>query len=209
MIGDKPHELEMMRADMETASTFYRPSNYWNNYQQISYTYIKAAGISHFRSHKNKIWSSFGAVADPLSGYVERLLEKTAFTESQCPAVQNFLKQGTQHPKIKSYLHLIRNETKNILQQLANKYHQHLHMLLAFSYNSCRLNDHHDFLLRIEDSGFGSPDILHSFDNRQYTISFLRYFFQYLQMAERLNFNELKSIVEVGGGDMEASPKLF
>lgn len=200
MIKDNPHELEMMRADMETVSDFYRPSNYWNNYQQVSYNYIQVAGISRFRSNKNKTWSSFGAVTDPLTGYAQRLLEKTAFAESESTAVQNFLAQGKLLPEIDSYLHLIRNETHTILQQLADKYRQHLQMLLAFSYHFCQLHDHQGFLSQIEDAGFGSPDIIQSFNGRQYTISFLRYFFQYLQMAKLLDFNELHSIVEVGGG---------
>jgi hypothetical protein len=73
MIQDKPEVLAEMLKDMESAPAIYRPSNYWNNYQRESYRYVNSYGISEFRSHKNILWSSFGAVADPLLGYAPPL----------------------------------------------------------------------------------------------------------------------------------------
>ncbi len=197
MIRDRPEVLQAMLRDMESAPALYRPTNYWNNYQRESYRYIDSWGIGEFRSSKNALWSSFGAVADPLSGHVRPVLAETLKIRRSLP-VRALLKIGRKLPVLRQLLAPM--DAAWMWERLVAEYEKQLYMLLELSYHYCRSVEGGQLIEQVEDSGLGAPKIVMSINGKKYTIHFLRYFLQYLYLAKFVDFNTVHGIVEIGGG---------
>jgi putative sugar O-methyltransferase len=190
-IQDRPDLLEAMLGDMETAPSLYRPSNFWDHYQRESYRYIKARGIREFRSHTNRLWASFGAVADPLLGYALPLLGRAEGAEASL-GQRIFRWVARRAPFF--------GKRFTLLEKLTDAYESQLRMLLELSYHYCSSADKSERINRIGDSGLGAPNIVMEIDGRYYTIHFLRHFLQYMYLTRFVDFDKVQSIVEIGGG---------
>ncbi|MBF0439934.1 MAG: hypothetical protein HQL93_12560, partial [Magnetococcales bacterium] len=65
MIQDDYYLLNKMLEDMEKAHLFFKPTNYWQVYQNKLLPIIKREGIARFRASDCKIFSSFGVSQIP------------------------------------------------------------------------------------------------------------------------------------------------
>ena len=187
-IEDRPELLELMLSDLKAAPPLYRPTNFWSRYQKRSYRWIRSRGIREFRSSKNPMWASFGAVADPLLGHAE------LFWDRGDRGFWRRLSRGLlrRAPVVGGMFTLI--------QKLAQAYDSQLRMLLELSYHYCRLIDPDRRVTRIGDSGLGSPNIVMEIEGQRYTLHFLRYFLQYLYLARFVDFDRIDRVIEIGGG---------
>ncbi len=189
-IEDDPRTLDEMLEDLRNADPIYRPSNFWDYYQNESYRHIREQGVGEFRSHRLRNWASFGAVADPLLGDAHPLLGRGDGLQSAWLKVVG--KSVRRIPLLKDFL--------TTFEKLTEAYENHLEMLLELSYHYCLNADPQKRIAGIEDSGLGAPNISMKFDGRVYTLHFLRYFLQYLYLSRFVDFKEVRSIVEIGGG---------
>lgn len=70
-VSDDPQLLRTMMNDMKGADELYRPTNYWEHYQQFFLPELEARGLTDFRRRHNSILNSFGAVDLSFSGNLQ------------------------------------------------------------------------------------------------------------------------------------------
>jgi putative sugar O-methyltransferase len=197
MIKDDITTLNKMMGDLQKAEYWYKPTNYWKIYQEHLMPVINEDGVSRFRGSESKVFSSFGVSQPPHT------------------LVGSFL--GVQDIRGSIIGHLMLSFLrKSRLYKLVIK--QHRKTYAAFQ-KACFLlaagDDSKQELLTISDSGLAAPldqfQPLSSHDN-QYTLSFLRYYYQYRWIKKRVDFSKIDTILELGtgyGGQIEVIRKLY
>ena len=189
---DNPALLEQMFADMAAANSLYQPTNYWQVYQDRLMPLILTRGISRFRSRDLLETSRFGVSQFPTAFLLENepgRIYKAAFSK--------LLARYWSHER--RWLHhvdLFRNSFRSS------------HELLVRWLTDI---DPKQELQTIEDSGRGDPTDVVEVTGRRYTVSFLRYFSDYLWLRERAPFADFRIVLELGvgyGGQAEVVKKL-
>ncbi|MBF0428046.1 MAG: putative sugar O-methyltransferase [Magnetococcales bacterium] len=197
MIQDDYYLLNKMLEDMEKAHLFFKPTNYWQVYQNKLLPIIKREGIARFRASDCKIFSSFGVSQIPKTLTRQWLHDKQADFSLVDRITRALLRKNS---------FFIRSQK------------QHMETLQAFR-NACFYfvlqGDKDKQILSIADSGYGDPQDLFSplpSNNNKYTLSFLRYFHQLQWVRQFVDFSSIRSMLELGcgyGGQIEVIKKLY
>jgi putative sugar O-methyltransferase len=184
MIHDDPTLLDSLFHDMESSSELWKPTNYWEVEEKFLMPTIRREGIAHFRSSYNSAFITFGVTSVP------QILTRA------------FVPKNTTR---KIFLKVLRMLG---LDELVFKGHieEHARTFAAFQNTCFQLVlqcDPDKEILTIADSGLANPRDLFSPEGhkeREYTISFLRYFWQYLWLKRFIDFKRIKMIMELGSG---------
>jgi len=70
-VNNDPQLLKTMMNDLSGADDLYRPTNYWEHYQQFFLPELESRGLEDFRRRRNSILNSFGAVDLAFSGNLQ------------------------------------------------------------------------------------------------------------------------------------------
>src|SRR5579883_2573095 len=178
MVHDNPTLLANLFHDMESSSELWKPTNYWKVEQKALMPTLSREGIANFRSSSNSAYITFGVTSAP----------HTLFKTLNTPA--------------KLAIRLL----KMLGLDVRNAIEEHRRTFFAFQNMCFQLVLHCDTdkeLLTVADSGLANPRDLFSpegYNNREYTIAFLRYFWQYLWLKRFVDFKQIQAVMELGSG---------
>lgn len=184
-----------MFTDMAVASDLYKPTNYWQVYEDRLAPEIRRQGITRFRSSDLRETQRFGVSRIPTRFLPEsRRFAKVMFAK----VLARFWSDERNRDNRNEVFHQTFLASQNLLVKwLADI-------------------DPKRELETISDSGFGDPtDSFVPNDSKHlhsYTISFLRYFADYLWIRERIPFEDFTVMLELGtgyGGQTEVIKKLY
>jgi putative sugar O-methyltransferase len=184
VVHDDPTLLDKLFHDMASASELWKPTNYWEVEETVLTPTIRREGITHFRASYNSAFITFGVTSIP------QILTDT------------FVPRNISRKLAFKLLRMLG------LDELVFKSHieEHGRTFAAFQNTCFQLVlqcDADKEILTIADSGLANPRDLFSPEGhkeREYTIGFLRYFWQYLWLKRFVDFKRIKIIMELGSG---------
>jgi len=168
--------LNLMLEDMQKQDTLYKPTNFWENRSKIIIDEIERFDVKNFRK-LTKTRYSF------VPGYsaVEYLINKNKYD----PTIEQFDK----------IVHDKRFVTR--LQRIFNGESS------AFSdfrvLNASNINKP-PYTNKVSESSVGNPIEQHSFDNRNFSRSFLNYLLGLSFLKKTVDTSNIKTVMEIGGG---------
>ena len=203
---DDPALLDQMLADMAVADALYKPTNYWQVYEDRLMPTIRTHGIRQFRSAGPMGMQRFGPSSLPTLFLPQpRRLITVILANLLARVWPDQRKLGLRQRMFTDNFHAIQDLLFLWLTDIDSKKE----------------------LKTIGDSGFGEPTDLFeptpinlpslpsppsARSAHHYTISFLRYFADYLWVRERLPFEQLRIVLELGagyGGQAEVIKQLY
>jgi len=184
LIHDDPAILDKLLYDMNSSSDLWKPTHYWAVEEEVLMPTIRKEGIAYFRASGNSAFITFGVTSIPpmLIGGVVRKNVSKRITHKILRTLR------LEEPALESHVH------------------EHRQTFTAFQNTCFQLvlqSDPDKEILTIADSGLASPRDLFSPDGHketQYTVAFLRYFWQYLWLRKFIDFKRIKVILELGSG---------
>jgi len=188
-IEDDIELLNLMLTDTSTAPVEYQPTNYWRNYEKLLIPELKEKGLNDFRRRKNSVLSSFGATdLLPISGYKYHL--PIWGIKSKSWLLINYL---SKIKLIDSFFHTVAAAYTGL----------NIDDIYPLCYEFARLygiKKGAKPLENLEASDIGNPECLFSINNKKYTLSILTYYIQYAYCCKYIDFNKIKSFMEIGSG---------
>jgi len=159
--------LDIMTEDAQDVDKLYQPTNYFSYYSPKIMRELKKTGIENLRSKKNSFLSHFGA-SDSQMDYF------------RVPKYCNYLPE-----RFREYLVGKSLLSKEELQHLA--YHQASYLDKIYNVNK---------LDEVSVSLEGNPADVFYMDSKPYTISFLKYYLQYIYIRRFLDLDRIKIFVD-------------
>jgi len=190
-VKNNPKLLELMLKDIESASDFYKPTNYWKRYGKKSIPEIRKHGLHDFRRKKNSMFQTFGATdLDPIHNTLFR-------RKSEPLKIEYYL--GLTFKKL-FYFKFFRKWTELI----SDSYHDlTLRQIELLLYEMAKHYGQVNGARPIQDlkiSTIGNPENIFSVEGNLYTTSILHYYFMYAYCCRFFDFNSINSMMELGGG---------
>lgn len=180
-VEDDPELLDLMLHDTMLASDQYKPTNYWLNYEKEILPEIKTLGLHDFRRRHSLNFVKFGATdLEPYNIFLN--LPPTYLT---LRILQLNLRASLKLRKILARL------SNHVFDVNLSLYHR------AKSYgekNGARP------ISEFEASPDGNPENLFDVNGKMYTVSLLDYYVQYAYCCRFMNFDSIKSTMELGCG---------
>ncbi len=220
MVGQSKHIrddfdlLNRMIKDMREAPLFYRPTNYWQNYELRTIKYLKDNGLKNFRSYGTDTLSTFSAGTSrsmPLDQRYKNLIDFKGIRKSSIRATI-FKFYGKAFDRLGKKFDIINltkyfdNERNNLATFKDFKSWQYRYAKTMETVSGLNVLD------SIEDSSIGNPYDLFQINGKRYTKTFLRYFEQMVYVNNRINLRNGNSVMEIGtgyGGNAEVYAKSF
>lgn len=172
----KNEQLNTMIKDMQKEDSLYKPTTFWIEASKIIVDDINNLGIESFRSHP----AATGMFV-PLYSFPQYIYNKALFTKTSTA-----LQEAT--VDIKSNLKLemlIRGETQALCDY---------RVLLATN------EDHAPFTDKVSESNIGEPKEQFTFDERNFSRSFLNYLLGLNFIKKTVDTSSIKTVMEIGGG---------
>lgn len=186
VVEDQPELLELMLADGQEAHLMYQPTNYWSFYQGAIIDSLKSEGLAAFRSSACVYLNAFGASdLHPIKELVSIIKGISATDEEARTYI--------------AYLALIANNSNIPLLP----YGLSLDDLNETAY---RMAETHGILSRahplaeLSASLAGKPEYYFTVNGKNYTNTFLHYYFRYCFCCRSIDFESVDTIVELGMG---------
>jgi len=181
--------LKLMLNDIEDAANIYKPTNYWQNYENIFLPELQVKGLKDFRRRKNSVLSSFGATdLLPLSRHINHLIiwKKNHLALR----IVNLLLKIKMLGKLYNYIS--RAISGVGLQEIRLLYYE-----IAKGYGE---RSRTKSISELEASTVGNPEDVFSIDGKLYTTSILNYYIQYAYCNQFMDSNKISTIMEIGSG---------
>jgi len=188
-VRDDSELLELMMQDITSASNFFKPTNFWTNYEKIFLPEIRALGLKDFRRRKNSVLSSFGAT-DLSSLSLATPIPLLKFAQKP---FKFFLKMSLKVRKMKTLL----NHNPVKYAGIGNRDINLFCYEFAKSYGEKNgAKPIHEF----EASHIGNPENVFYINGKMYTNSLLNYYVNYAYCCKFMNFDSIHTIMEIGCG---------
>jgi len=192
-VKDDIELLDLMLQDSKTFSPLYRPSHYWQSYNKKFIKELKLKGLKNFRRRKNSMLTAFGGTdLNSSSRYLTFLYKGRGNKKKRISnfLLRNFLKSRL-GKRILDYIAfgysgVDQNDLDLLCYNFAKTY-GHIH-------NAKPLSDFSTTLI-------GNPENVFKIDNNLYTIRMFFYYITFAYCSRFVDFNNIHSIMEIGGGD--------
>jgi putative sugar O-methyltransferase len=180
-----PGLLREMMADMRRSDPLSQPGQYWEHYCNSIATAIEEHGLDDFRSPRSD--SRFDGFQD-VHIFVDYL------------ASYRFLRRMLTGPLsfLKSLPRIGRQFT--VLDAFEGRLTAGYQNQTALAYHLLRAEAPNEPLDKIEDSGLGRPIEYKTPGGKRYALEFLNKFDKYLTVKKSVDFSQVKSFMELGGG---------
>jgi len=185
--------LELMMDDLQKADALYRPTNYWQYYENKLLPELKNSGLTDFRRRRNSSLEAFTAVdlVEPLISVSTRLKSRL-LANRICRRIPGWTAFWTwiarqfadTQASVSGYL------TEKRLRTL---YFGYAEWLGSRAPHAKPLNS-------IGMSLAGNPEDVFEVDGRPYSISFVYQYLRYAFVSRHIDFNDVKVYVELGSG---------
>jgi putative sugar O-methyltransferase len=181
VVHDDPAVLDNLLHDMESSSDLWKPTNYWEVEQKALMPTIRREGLANFRASYNSAFITFGVTSTPRT------------------LTDDFLPKNIPTRIGLKILKLLGLDVRTSIEE-------HRRSFAAFQNMCFQLVlqcDADKEILTISDSGLANPRDLFSPEGhkeREYTIAFLRYFWQYLWLKQFVDFKRINAVMELGSG---------
>jgi len=166
--------MELMIEDGKNIPPLYKPTVYWQRFQEELENELRTKGLRDFRRRRNTILNRFGATdIDPIDDFLYNT------KETRLLPLQIKL-------KIQLKLNQIfgRNEYKSRFKS-------------TMSYGKRR---NAKSLSLLEASEVGNPENIFEIEGRKYTTHLLQKYIEYAYCCKFINFNSINTIMELGAG---------
>lgn len=184
MITDNIKLLEAMLIDSKNIDEIYKPTNYWQWFVDKIVCELKKDGIGTIRNKKSKLFNVFGGS----EVQVEYFRIQTSLFPLRLIFHRDF---------VKKYFSVLASIDKKRLQDLA--YYQCFYLDQFYGVN--KLKD-----ISIDTDSFsGASDDIFIMNGKSYTVNFLQYYLQYVYMSRFINFDKIKTFVDLGCGMSKVS----
>jgi putative sugar O-methyltransferase len=174
-VKDDLQLLDLMISDMHAASDLYKPTNYWELYEQQFLPQLHSKGLHDFRRNKRmNVLNSFGAtdVIVPYSRLTDLFLKSS--TLRKFSRLVSLVYAGVEL-----------DDVRKLCYDFANLYG-----------DKCGAKP----LANFSASTVGNPEDIFEIKGQMYTTSLLYYYLQYAYCCQFINFDSIKSLMEIGSG---------
>lgn len=200
-VKDEPKLLELMMEDMTMASDLYKPTNYWNTFENKSLLEIKKFGLKDFRGRKDSMLYFFGG-----TDLFPSSRASFSFVKSNNPfkIIRNYLLEKLLKTKKNHFIRLA-----EIISGVNNDDLNFLFFQLAKFYGKARGAKP---IESFDSSDIGNPENIFSDSGKSYSLLSLRFYIEYSYCCQYINFDSIKTITELGsgaGGQIEVLKKLY
>jgi putative sugar O-methyltransferase len=189
--------LKVMINDLRVAGEFYKPGPYWEGYESWILSWLMDNDLNQFRSTRAPALRSFGGGSRLGFHYEDdlpvllRLLSTNTITIRLLSKLFSLLAKLNRaflffHPRVIESMYQVSSHGKRVI--------------CALAYYAAQLLDRDRELVHLQDSGLGNPSELFTRDGRQYTLSFLSKFSQYLYVKSHVDFGMVTFVLEIGSG---------
>lgn len=184
-IEDNRAELDLMMQDLAQAPEVYRPTHHWQLLEPVIYSWLESHSLNDFRALDSQAMRPFagGSFVTDLSKYTDGSFFRRA-VDTILAALSARFPKLVAHPS-RSYLIRYENDIRTIITVLWNS-------LLTEMYPGK--------LPEISDSKIGNPFDVVTVGSQDITISLIRNLARYLYVDSKVDFQTLKTVLELGGG---------
>lgn len=191
-VSDDPELLKLMLDDMEVADPLYKPTNFWAVSNDLLIREIEQAGLLDFRSRKKNRLGGFGAT-DCKSNLISLDLKKLRY-------VNNRLIRRL--PGWSGFLERISNYLANAINRRCDFQDDDIYrMCWQFCHELGTKSTFAKPLSGLSESRMGNPEEYFSTpEGNIYTIRFLTYYLRYAFVSKNLDFDNVRTFVELGSG---------
>lgn len=189
-VKDDPALLELMLEDSKTISNLYQPTNYWTVIDKYLIPELRSKGLYDFRRRRSSLINFFGTTdLLPISQALQNPTSKKLF-----PLLISLLfKLSFKTKKLQNTLNHIADRLSGVSLKDIN--------LLCFKIaelygKTCGAKSIYEF----EASHAGNPEHVFYKENKMYNISSLFHYIQYAYCCRFLNFDQIKTVAEIGSG---------
>lgn len=181
--------LELMLSDLQKSDPLFKPTNFWNCFQEQMISELRTKGLKDFRSRHDSVLSAFGATdLSPISNYTYHI--DGLGIRSKLWLMIRYLSRIPQ--------------ANTILQRISDTYSgtnsstlHHLCYEFARSYGKeCGASP----IENLNASLVGNPEDYFRIGRNHYTYPILNYYLQYAYCSRFIDFNQIDSILELGSG---------
>jgi putative sugar O-methyltransferase len=194
-VADDQELLSLMMEDLGQAPPQYRPTNYWQYYQNVLVPALKQSGLRDFRRSRNPVLSSFAAVD----------LVRPIASMAPMPIRSKLLNNRITR-QIPGWLAMLNSLKSALLATPSMTVHDSLTpealRMLYYGYaeNQGSRAAHAKPLSSVEMSLYGNPEDAFAVEGRRYSLAFLDKYLRYAYAARFVDFGKVKVFVELGSG---------
>ncbi len=202
-VKDDAALLKMMMEDLKKAPELYRPTNYWQCYEEKFAAELFKVGLHDFRRRNNSVLSSF-AGTDLAEKYAIDLLASRLF--------------NNRYTRLIPFWHKFLSFWNSILNKLlpiTTPYNITTEDIQHLAYSVARLKAEKTNAKPIDQfdtSLAGNPEDVFVINDKAYTTHHFDYYLNYVYCTKFLDFSKVKLFVELGSGagrQIEVLKKLY
>ncbi len=168
--------LYLMLKDMEKQLQLYKPTFFWAECSKVIIKELEENGLKKFR----KLNSSRSMFA-PTYSYLEYINDKEVFND------------------IKNTLHKIEKDPRSGIK-LDRLFSGYLQAFSDYRVLVASNRDYAPYTDRVSESSVGNPVEHYSFDERNFSRSFLNYLLGLSFLKQHIDMPNIKTVMEIGGG---------